>query len=81
MILNTNTTADYCERCDDYSAQFVLENGLNECEDCVVEEFGTLTAYCPLCDDSYSCIPWGGYCDGSLECANDMGDSLVYSVA
>jgi hypothetical protein len=33
--------------------------------------------HCTICNEDYIGLPLGGYCDNSLECALDEGDSLV----
>jgi hypothetical protein len=32
---------------------------------------------CTICDTVYNGLPYAGYCDESLECACDDGQSLV----
>ena len=32
---------------------------------------------CGMCGEEYSAEPWWGYCDESIECAFDNGESLI----
>ncbi len=40
-------------------------------------EYSGVFFVCALCATEYSEEPWGGYCDESLECACDGGESLI----
>jgi hypothetical protein len=32
---------------------------------------------CGICGEEYGEEPWGGYCDNSMDCACDGGESLI----
>ena len=42
-----------------------------------IVEFDDTKFVCPICQDEYNEEPFGGYCDNSLECACDGGESLI----
>ena len=39
--------------------------------------YADVTVICTICGAGYTRIPWGGYCDESMECACDDGYSLI----